>query len=92
MSAHNDFARMTDGALEKFIVDNPGHAYFGAASFEYQRRQSAKNQRLTRWAILFAAVSVAVGVVFGVIQCHANKPPATPTTASPREQPLGKTR
>jgi hypothetical protein len=77
MSAHDDFPRMSDEELENFIHDFPNHTYFRAASFEHQRRQSAKRdceskqrheqtQRLARWAIAFAAMSVVVGVVFGV--------------------------
>ncbi len=97
MSAHDDFARMSDEELEKFIADSPGHTYFRTASFEYQRRQSAKTDRdskqrhgqtqtLARWAITLAAMSVLVGLVFGVIQCRANKSVAAPDNSIPSTQ------
>ena len=64
-----------------------------AASFEYQKRQSAKRsreskqhheqtQRLARWAIAFAAMGLVVGFVFGVIQCRANKSRPTPNNSA----------
>jgi hypothetical protein len=100
---------MSDEELDEFVRKYPTHKHLDAVHFEIQRRRADRmadeskirheqTQKLTRCAIAFAAMSVAIGLVFGVIQCRANKSPAAavaispsptmqPTTASPAEQP-----
>ncbi len=78
---------MSDEDLEKFITDSPGHQNFRSANFEYQRRQGAKAQKLTTFAILFAVMGVVVGLVFGIIQCRTNKSVTTPDNPPAQRSP-----
>jgi hypothetical protein len=101
-----DYSKYTDKQLDDLLKGLAGQPDYGAVVFEYQRRQNArreaeskarheKTQRLTRWAMIFAALSGVVGTVFGLIQNCSNKPPsnATPSEAStaPSITPLQQT-
>jgi len=91
-----DYSKYTDKQLDDLLKGFAGQADYPAVVFEYQRRQNArqeadnksrheKTQRLARWAMIFAALSVVVGTVFGLTQNCSKKPPssATHSEASP---------
>ena len=70
-----DYSKYTDKQLDDLLKGFAGQADYGAVAFEYQRRQNArreaesktrheKTQRLARWAMIFAALSGVVGIVF----------------------------
>jgi hypothetical protein len=85
-----DYRKYTDQQLDDLLRGFAGHADYGAVVFEYQRRQNArreaeskarheKTQRLARWAMIFAALSGVVGIVFGLIPYCSNNPPSSAT-------------
>ncbi len=85
-----DYSKYTDKQLDELLKGFAGQADYPAVVFEYQRRQNArreadnksrheKTQRLARWAMIFAALSVVVGTVFGLTQNCSNKPPSSAT-------------
>ena len=85
-----DYRKYTDQQLDDLLKGFAGHADYGAVVFEYQRRQNArreaeskarheKTQHLARWAMIFAALSGVVGIVFGLIPYCSNKPPSSAT-------------
>jgi hypothetical protein len=85
-----DYSKYTDKQLDDLLKGFAGQADYPAVVFEYQRRQNArqeadnkssheKTQRLARWAMIFAALSVVVGTVFGLTQNCSNKPPSSVT-------------
>jgi hypothetical protein len=85
-----DYSKYTDKQLDDLLKGLAGQADYAAVAFEYQRRQNArreaeskarheKTQRLARWAMIFAALSGVVGIVFGLIPYCSNKPPGSAT-------------
>ena len=85
-----DYSKYTDKQLDDLLKGFAGQADYPAVVFEYQRRQNArreadnksrheKTQRLARWAMIFAALSGVVGIVFGLIPHCSNKPPSSAT-------------
>jgi hypothetical protein len=85
-----DYSKYTDKQLDDLLKGFAGQADYPAVVFEYQRRQNAlreadnksrhkETQRLARWAMIFAALSVVVGTVFGLTQNCSNKPPSSAT-------------
>ena len=85
-----DYRKYTDQQLDDLLRGFAGQADYGAVAFEYQRRQNArrdaeskarheKTHRLARWAMIFAALSGVVGIVFGLIPHCSNKPPSSAT-------------
>src|SRR5207248_10043563 len=52
-----------------------------------EAREWAKAARLARWAMIFAALSVVLGTVFGLTQNCSNKPPSTATHSEARTGP-----
>ena len=85
-----DYSKYTDKQLDDLLKGFAGHADYAAIAFEYQRRQNArreaeskarheKTQHLARWAMIFAALSGVVGIVFGLIPHCSNKPPSSAT-------------
>ena len=85
-----DYSKYTDKQLDDLLKGFAGHADYAAVVFEYQRRENARRetnnksrheetQRLARWAMIFAALSVVVGIVFGLIPYCSNKPPSSAT-------------
>jgi len=85
-----DYSKYTDKQLDDLLKGFAGHADYAAVAFEYQRRQNARReadnksrheatQRLARWAMIFAGLSVVVGIVFGLIPHCSNKPPSSAT-------------
>ena len=85
-----DYSKYTDKQLDDLLKGFAGHADYAAVAFEYQRRQNARweadnksrheaTQRLARWAMIFAVLSVVVGMVFGLIPHCSNKPPSSVT-------------
>jgi len=85
-----DYSKYTDKQLDDLLKGFAGQADYGAVAFEYQRRQNArreaesktrheKTQRLARWAMIFAALSGVVGIVFGLIPYCSNKTPSGAT-------------
>jgi len=85
-----DYSKYTDKQLDDLLKGLAGQADYAAVAFEYQRRQNArreaeskarheKTQRLARWAMIFAALSGVVGIVFGLIPYCSNKPPSSAT-------------
>src|SRR5206468_4157522 len=85
-----DYSKYTDKQLDDLLKGFAGQADYAAVAFEYQRRQNArreseskvrheKTQRLARWAMIFAALSGVVGIVFGLIPHCSNKPPSSAT-------------
>ena len=92
-----DYSKYTDKQLDDLLKGLTGEADYAAVVFEYQRRQNARQeadnksrheqtQRLARWAMMFAALSVA-GTVFGLIQNCTNKPPSSATRSSANPAP-----
>ena len=93
-----DYRKYTDQQLDDLLRGFAGQADYGAVVFEYQRRQNArreaeskarheKTQRLARWAMIFAALSGVVGIVFGLIPYCSNKPPSSATHAEASNAP-----
>jgi len=93
-----DYSKYTDKQLDDLLKGLAGEADYAAVVFEYQRRQNARQeadnnsrheqtQRLARWAMVFAALSV-VGTVFGLIQNCTNKPPSGATRSSASTAPF----
>jgi hypothetical protein len=85
-----DYSKYTDKQLDDLLKGFAGQADYPAVVFEYQRRQNTRReadnksrhketQRLARWAMIFAALSVVVGTVFGLTQNCSNKPPSSAT-------------
>ena len=85
-----DYSKYTDQQLDDLLKGFAGQADYAAVAFEYQRRQNARReadnksrheatQRLARWAMIFAALSVVVGFVFGLIPHCSNRPPSSAT-------------
>src|SRR6476660_9800912 len=85
-----DYSKYTDKQLDDLLRGFAGQADYPAVAFEYQRRQNArreaeskarheKTQRLARWAMILAALSGVVGIVFGLIPYCSNKPPSSAT-------------
>ena len=101
-----DYSKYTDKQLDDLLKGFAGQADYGAVAFEYQRRQNArreaeskarheKTQHLARWAMIFAALSGVVGIVFGLIPYCSNKPPSSAThsetSTGPSITPLQRT-
>jgi hypothetical protein len=101
-----DYSKYTDQQLDDLLRGFAGQADYGAVVFEYQRRQNArreaeskarheKTQRFARWAMIFAALSVFVGIVFGLIPHCSNNPPSSVThseaSTAPSITPLQQT-
>jgi hypothetical protein len=93
-----DYRKYTDQQLDDLLRGFAGQADYGAVVFEYQRRQNArreaeskarheKTQRLARWAMIFAALSGVVGIVFGLIPYCSNKPPSSATHSEASNAP-----
>ena len=93
-----DYRKYTDQQLDDLLRGFAGQADYPAVAFEYQRRQNArreaeskarheKTQRLARWAMIFAALSGVVGIVFGLIPYCSNKPPSSATHSEARTGP-----
>src|SRR5205814_4107975 len=93
-----DYSKYTDKQLDDLLKGFAGQADYGAVAFEYQRRQNArreaeskarheKTQRLARWAMIFAALSGVVGIVFGLIPYCSNKPPGSATHSEASNAP-----
>jgi len=93
-----DYRKYTDQQLDDLLRGFAGQADYPAVAFEYQRRQNArreaeskarheKTQRLARWAMIFAALSGVVGIVFGLIPYCSNKPPSSATHAEASNAP-----
>ena len=89
-----DYSKYTDKQLDDLLKGLAGEPDYAAVVFEYQRRQNArweadnksrhaKTQRLARWAIIFAALSGIVGIVFGLIPYCSDKPPSSATHSPP---------
>jgi len=85
-----DYSKYTDKQLDDLLKGFAGQGDYAAVAFEYQRRQNARQeadnksrheetQRLARWAMIFAALSVVLGTVFGLIPHCSNKPPSSAT-------------
>jgi hypothetical protein len=85
-----DYRKYTDKQLDDLLKGFAGQPDYAVVAFEYQRRQNARReadnksrheatQRLARWAMIFAALSVVVGIVFGLIPHCSNKPPSSAT-------------
>ena len=85
-----DYSKYTDKQLDDLLKGFTGQVDYAAVAFEYQRRQNArreaeskarheKTQHLARWAMIFAALSGVVGIVFGLIPHCSNKPPSSAT-------------
>src|SRR5205085_4867338 len=85
-----DYSKYTDKQLDDLLKGLAGEPDYAAVVFEYQRRQNArweadnksrhaKTQRLARWAMIFAALSGVVGIVFGIIPYWSNKPSGSAT-------------
>src|SRR3954453_9028615 len=93
-----DYRKYTDQQLDDLLKGFAGQADYGAVVFEYQRRQSArreaenkalheKTQRLARWAMIFAALTGVVAIVFGLIPFCSNKPSSSATHSEARIAP-----
>src|SRR5438874_13575035 len=93
-----DYSKYTDKQLDDLLKGFAGQADYGAVAFEYQRRQDArreaeskarheKTHRLARWAMIFAALSGVVGIVFGLIPYCSNKPPSSATHSETSNAP-----
>ena len=93
-----DYRKYTDQQLDDLLKGFAGQADYPAVAFEYQRRQNArreadnkarheKTQRLARWAMIFAALSGIVGIVFGLIPYWSNKPPGNATHSEASNAP-----
>ena len=52
-----------------------------------EARELEKALRLARWAMIFAALSVVVGTVFGLTQNYSNKPPSSATHSEASNAP-----
>ena len=85
-----DYSKYTDKQLDDLLKGFAGQVDYAAVAFEYQRRQNArreaeskarheKTQHLARWAMIFAALSVVLGTVFGLIPHCSNKTPSSAT-------------
>jgi len=85
-----DYSKYTDKQLDDLLKGFAGQGDYAAVAFEYQRRQNARQeadnksrheetQRLARWAMIFAALSVVLGTVFGLIPYCSNKTPSGAT-------------
>src|SRR5437762_9881806 len=83
-----DYSKYTDKQLDELLKGFAGQADYPAVVFEYQRRQNARReadnksrheetQRIARWAMIFAALSVVVGTCFGLTQNCSNNPPSS---------------
>ena len=81
-----DYSKYTDKQLDDLLKGFAGQPDYAAVAFEYQRRQNARReadnksrhaqtQRLARWAMIFSALSVVVGIVVGLLPHCSNKPP-----------------
>ena len=101
-----DYRKYTDQQLDELLKGFAGQADYPAVAFEHQRRQNVrrdaeskarheKTQRLARWAMIFAALSGVVGIVFGLILYCSNKPPSSAThseaSTAPSITPLQQT-
>ena len=101
-----DYSKYTDKQLDDLLKGFAGQGDYAAVAFEYQRRQNARQeadnksrheetQRLARWAMIFAALSVVVGTVFGLTQNCSTKPPSSAThseaSTGPSITPLQRT-
>src|SRR5437868_9111872 len=93
-----DYSKYTDKQLDDLLKGLAGEPDYPAVVFEYQRRQNArweadnksrhaKTQRLARWAMIFAALSGVVGIVFGLIPYWSNKPPGSATHSEASNAP-----
>src|SRR6185312_13109076 len=93
-----DYSKYTDKQLDDLLKGFAGQADYPPVAFEYQRRQNArreaeskarhdKTQRLARWAMIFAALSGVVGIVFGLIPYCSNKPPSSTTHSEASDAP-----
>jgi len=93
-----DYSKYTDKQLDDLLKGLAGEPDYAAVVFEYQRRQNArweadnksrhaKTQRLARWAMIFAALSGVVGIVFGLIPYCSNKPPGSATHSEASNAP-----
>src|SRR4026209_2334224 len=93
-----DYRKYTDQQLDDLLRGFAGQADYPAVAFEYQRRQNVrreaeskarheKTQRLARWAMIFAALSGVVGIVFGLIPYCSNKPPSSATHSEASNAP-----
>src|SRR5438477_10487179 len=93
-----DYSKYTDKQLDDLLKGFAGQADYPAVAFEYQRRQNArreaeskvrheKTQRLARWAMIFAALSGVVGIVFGLIPYCSNKPSSGATHSEASNAP-----
>jgi hypothetical protein len=93
-----DYRKYTDQQLDELLKGFAGHADYPAVAFEHQRRQNVrrdaeskarheKTQRLARWAMIFAALSGVVGIVFGLIPYCGNKPPSSATHSEASNAP-----
>src|SRR5205823_10100320 len=94
-----DYRKYTAQQLDDLLKGFAGEADYPAVAFEYQRRQNArreaegkarheKTQRLARWAMIFAALSGVVGIVFGLIPYLSKKPPSEASHAEASNAPL----
>jgi hypothetical protein len=94
-----DYSKYTDKQLDDLLRGFAGQAEYAAVAFEYQRRQNArreadnksrheKTQRLARWAMIFAALSGVVGIVFGLIPYCSNKPPSSAHSEASNAPPI----
>ena len=93
-----DYSKYTDKQLDDLLKGFAGQGDYAAVAFEYQRRQNARQeadnksrheetQRLARWAMIFAALSGVVGIVFGLIQNCSNKTPSSATHSEANTSP-----
>ena len=93
-----DYSKYTEKQLDDLLKGFAGQPDYAAVAFEYQRRQNArweadnksrhaKTQRLARWAMIFAALSGVVGIVFGLIPYCSNKPPGSATHSEASNTP-----
>jgi len=93
-----DYSKYTDKQLDDLLKGFTGQVDYAAVAFEYQRRQNArreaeskarheKTQHLARWAMIFAALSGVVGIVFGLIQNCSNKTPSSATHSEANTSP-----
>jgi hypothetical protein len=65
------------GNVEKMTDNNADQVDWLISPDEF--REWAKAARLARWTMIFAALSVVVGTVFGLTQNRSNKPPGSAT-------------
>ena len=93
-----DYSKYTDKQLDDLLKGFAGQTDYAAVAFEYQRRQNARReadnksrheetQRLARWAMIFAALGVVIGIVFGLIPHRSNKPPSSATHSETSNAP-----